>query len=112
MKIVTEEEQASATRTMRQKTVQQRLVEQGVDLNKLSQQDFDLVLRLFDEGDKINGDTNKRIQEVQRNAEAEIQRLSQESNQKMTPLTQQFLEFIKIHQEPPQKVEVPGEKHE
>lgn len=87
-------EYEEAKKNFRMATAKTRLYSGGVDPSKVSQQAIDKVLRIFDDMDNVQQDTQQRTSRIQQEAEAKIQKLNQDANQKFGEIQKKYQDFV------------------
>lgn len=87
-------EYEEARKNFRLATAKARLHSGGIDSSKVSQQAIDKVLRIFDDMDHVQQDTQQKTSRVQQDAEAKIQKLNQDANQKFGEIQKKYQDLI------------------
>lgn len=87
-------EYEEAKKNFRIATAKARLYSGGVDPSKVSQQAIDKVMRIFDDMDNVQQDTQQKTSRIQQEAEAKIQRLNQDANQKFGEIQKKFQDLM------------------
>ena len=87
-------EYEDAKKNFRVATAKARLHSGGVDPSKMSQQAIDKVIRIFDDMDHVQQDTQQKTSKVQQDAEAKVQKLNQDANQKFAEIQKRYQDLI------------------
>ncbi len=87
-------EYEEAKKNFRIATAKSRIYSGGVDPSKVSQQAIDKVLRIFDDMDNVQQDTQQRTSRIQQEAEAKIQKLNQDANQKFGEIQKKYQDLM------------------
>lgn len=87
-------EYEEAKKNFRIATAKTRLSSEGVDLSKVSQQAIDRMMRIFDDMDNVQQDTQQRTSRIQQEAEAKIQKLNQDANKKFGEIQKKYQDLI------------------
>lgn len=87
-------EYEDAKRDFRIATAKARLNSAGIDPSKISQQAIDKVMRIFDDMDHIQQDTQQKTSKLQRDAETSIQKVNQDANQKFNDIQKKYQDLI------------------
>jgi hypothetical protein len=87
-------EYEEARKNFRLATAKARLHSGGVDPSKVPQQAIDKVMRIFDDMDHVQQDTQQRTSRVQQEAEAKVQKLNQDANQKFGEIQKKYQDLI------------------
>jgi hypothetical protein len=87
-------EYEDAKKNFRIATAKARLHSGGIDPSKVSQQVVDKVLRIFDDMDYIQQDTQQKTSKIQQESEAKIQKLNQDANHKFGEVQKKYQELI------------------
>jgi hypothetical protein len=87
-------EYEEAKKNFRIATAKTRLYSERVDLSKVSQQAIDKMMRIFDDMDNVQQDTQQKTSRVQQEAEAKIQRFNQDANKKFGEIQKRYQELI------------------
>lgn len=87
-------EYEEAKKNFRIATAKTRLYSGGVDPSKVSQQAIDKVLRIFDDMDNVQQDTQQRTSRIQQETEAKIQKLNQDANQKFGEIQKKYQDLM------------------
>lgn len=83
------------TKRMRIVTAKMRAAQEGVDVSTISQQKLDMVLRAFDDMDKIQRENQQKTSTIQQSANAEIQKINQETGKKFSDVQKKYQDLIK-----------------
>ena len=89
-------EYEEAKKSFRIATAKARLHSAGIDLSKVPQQVIDNVVRIFDNMDYVQQDTQQKISKLQRDAEIAIQKTNQDANQKFGEIQKRYQELIDL----------------
>lgn len=87
-------EYEEAKKDFRIATAKARLHSVGIDPSKISQQVLDKVMRIFDDMDHVQQDTQQNISKLQRDAEAAIQKVNLDANQKFGEMQKKYQDLI------------------
>jgi len=87
-------EYENAKKNFRVATAKERLRSSGIDLSKVSQQAIDNVMRIFDDMESIQQDTQQKTSKVQQDADAKIQRLNQDANKKFGEVQKRYQDLM------------------
>ena len=87
-------EYEDAKKNFRIATAKARLLSVGIDQSKISQQVLDKTIRIFDDMDKVQQDTQQKNSKLQRDAETAIQKVSQDANQTFNDIQKKYQELI------------------
>lgn len=87
-------EYEEAKKNFRIATAKTRLYSEGVDLSKVSQQTIDKMMRIFDDMDNVQSDTQQRTSIIKQEAEAKIQKLNQDANDKFGEIQKKYQDLI------------------
>lgn len=80
---------------MRITTAKLRIAQEGVDISSMSQHKLDMVMRIFDEMEYIQRDTQQKTSKIQQDANIQTQKISQDANKKMMDIQKKYQELIK-----------------
>ena len=83
-----------AKKNFRIATTRMRLNSAGIDSSKISQQVTDRALRIFDDMENIQQDTQQKTQKIQHDAEISIQKVNQDANQKFVDTQKRYQDLI------------------
>jgi hypothetical protein len=103
-------EYEEAKKSFRIATAKARLYSGGIDPSKVSQQVVDKVVRIFDDMDYIGQDTQQKTSNVQRDAEAKIQKINQDANQKYGEIQKKYQDLMNSLKEVTVSVSQVGEQ--
>jgi predicted transposase YbfD/YdcC len=101
-------EYEEAKKDFRVATARARLHSVGIDPSKVSQQAMDKIMRIFDDMDRVQQDTQQRTSRLQQDAEMEIQRVNQEANKKFGEIQKKYQDLITFLREDKNEI-APGE---
>jgi len=87
-------EYEEAKKSFRFATAKARLHSVGIDQSKISQQVIDKAMRIFDEMDHIQQDTQQKTSKLQHDAEAAIQKVNQDASQKFGEIQTRYQDFV------------------
>ena len=87
-------EYEDAKKNFRIATAKARLLSAGIDQSKISQQVLDKTIRIFDDMDKVQQDTQQKTSKIQRDAEVAIQKINQDANQKYVDVQKRHQDLI------------------
>jgi predicted Holliday junction resolvase-like endonuclease len=87
-------EYEEAKKNFRIATAKTRLYSGGVDPSKVSQQALDKVLRIFDDMDNVQQDTQQKTSRIQQEADAKIQKLNQDANKKFGEIQTKYQDLM------------------
>lgn len=87
-------EYEEAKKHFRIATAKARLLSAGIDQSKISQQVLDKTIRIFDDMDKVQQDTQQKTSKIQRDAEVAIQQINQDANQKYGDIQKRHQDLI------------------
>lgn len=87
-------EYEEAKKNFRIATAKSRLHSGGIDPSKVSQQAIDKVLRIFDDMDYVQQDTQQKTSKIQQESEAKIQKLNQYTNQKFGEIQKKYQDLV------------------
>jgi hypothetical protein len=87
-------EYEEAKKNFRIATAKSRIYSGGVDPSKVSQQTIDKVLRIFDDMDNVQQDTQQRTSRIQQEADAKVQKLNQDANQKFGEIQKKYQDLM------------------
>ena len=76
-----------AAKNVKLLTVRLRLSQQGVDTSSVSRQELDRIVALYDRMDTISADVRNKTSEIQRDSNADIQRINQKANEKYSQVS-------------------------
>ena len=101
-------EYEDAKKDFRVATAKARLHSVGIDPSKVSKQVIDKVVRIFDDMDRVQQDTQQRTSKLQQDAEMAIQKVNQDANKKFGEIQKKYQDIITSLKEDKKEV-VPGE---
>ncbi len=87
-------EYEEAKKNFRIATAKARLFSAGIDQSKISQQSLDKVIRIFDDMDRVQQDTQQKTSKVQQDAEVAIQKINQDANKKYSDIQKRHQDLI------------------
>jgi len=87
-------EYEEAKKDFRVATAKARLNSAGIDSSKISQQVIDKVMRIFDDMDHIQQDTQQKTSKLQHDTEMEIQKVNQDANKKFGEVQKRYQDLI------------------
>lgn len=87
-------EYEEAKKNFRIATAKTRLYSGGVDASKVSQQALDKALRIFDDMENVQQDTQQRTSMIQQEADAKIQKLNQDANKKFGEIQTRYQDLM------------------
>jgi|SRR3972149_256209 len=87
-------EYEDAKKSFRVATAKARLHSAGIDMSKMSQQTIDKVMRIFDDMEHIQQDTQQKISKLQHDTEIAIQKFNQDANQKFGDTQKKYQDLI------------------
>lgn len=87
-------EYEEAKKNFRIATAKARLHSGGIDQSKISQQVVDKVIRIFDDMDYVQQDTQQKTQKIQQESEAKIQKLNQDANKKFGEIQKRYQDLM------------------
>jgi len=87
-------EYEDAKKNFRIATAKARLLSVGIDQSKISQQVLDKTIRIFDDMDKVQQDTQQKTSKVQQDAEVAIQKINQDANKKYSDIQKRHQDLI------------------
>jgi hypothetical protein len=87
-------EYEDAKKNFRIATAKARILSAGIDQSKISQQALDKVIRIFDDMEKVQQDTQQKTSKIQRDAEVAIQKINQDANQKYSDVQKRHQDLI------------------
>lgn len=87
-------EYEDAKKDFRIATAKARLHSAGIDPSKISKQAIDKVIRIFDDMDHVQQDTQQKTSKLQRDVEFSIQKVNQDANQKFNDLQRRYQDLI------------------
>lgn len=80
---------------MRLTTAKLRIVQEGVDVSSISQQKLDMVMRVFDDMEQIQRDTQQKTSKIQQDANAQVQKVNQDAGKKFADIQKKYQDLIK-----------------
>ena len=75
-------------------TAKLRVAQEGVDVSSLSQHKLDMVLRIFDEMDLIQKNTQMKTSKIQQDGNIKINGINQEANKKFSNVQKRYQDLI------------------
>ena len=87
-------EYEDAKKDFRIATAKARLHSVGIDPSKISKQAIDKVMRIFDDMDRVQQDTQQKTSKLQHDAENAIQKVNQDANQKFNDIQKKYQDLI------------------
>ncbi len=87
-------EYEDAKKNFRIATAKARLQSASVDSSKVSQQAIDKVMRIFDDMDRVQQDTQQKTSMIRQEAETKIQSLNQDANQTFGEIQKRYQDLI------------------
>lgn len=87
-------EYEEAKRDFRVATAKARLHSASIDPSKISKQAVDKVMRIFDDMDHTQQDTQQKTSKLQRDAETAIQKVNQDANLKFNDIQKKYQDLI------------------
>ena len=87
-------EYEEAKKNFRIATAKARLLSVGIDQSKISQQSLDKIIRIFDDMDRVQQDTQQKTSKVQQDAEVAIQKINQDANKKYSDIQKRHQDLI------------------
>ena len=83
-----------AKKDFRIATAKARLDSAGINPSKISQQVIDKVMRVFDDMEHVQQDTQQKISKLQQLTETSIQKVNQDANQKYGEIQKRYQDLI------------------
>jgi len=83
------------TRKIRLATAKLRISQEGVDISSISQQDIDNIMRIFDDMEHFQRDTQQKISNIQQSANIQIQKINQDADKKFGDIQKRYQDLIK-----------------
>ena len=83
------------TTKMRITTAKLRIAQEGVDVQNLSQQKMDMVMRAFDDMEQIQRDAQQKTSKIQQESNIQIQKINQDASKKMVDIQRKYQDIIK-----------------
>lgn len=83
------------TKTMRLATAKLRIAQEGINTSSLSQQKFDMIMRIFDDMEHIQRDVQQKTSKIQQDSNIQIQKVNQDANKKMMDIQKRYQDAIK-----------------
>jgi hypothetical protein len=87
-------EYEEAKKNFRIATAKTRLYSGGVDPSKVSQQTIDKVLRIFDDMDNVQQDTQQRTSRIQQETDVKVQKINQDANLKFGEIQKKYQDLM------------------
>ncbi len=87
-------EYEDAKKDFRIATAKARLHSAGIDPSKISKQAIDNVMRIFDDMDHVQQDTQQKTSKLQRDTDIAVQKVNQDANQKFNDLQKRYQDLI------------------
>lgn len=87
-------EYEDAKKSFRLATAKARLNSAGIDTSKISQQAIDNVMRIFDDMDYVQQDTQQKISKLQHDTEIAIQKVNQHANQQFSDIQKKYQDLV------------------
>lgn len=83
------------TRKIRIATAKLRISQEGVDISSISQQNIDNIMRIFDDMEHFQRDTQQKISNIQQSANIQIQKINQDADKKFGDVQKRYQDLIK-----------------
>lgn len=83
------------TKKMRLTTAKLRIAQEGIDVSSISQQSMDKIMRIFDEMEHIQRDTQQKTSKIQQDANIQTQKVNQETGKKFGDVQKRYQDLIK-----------------
>lgn len=87
-------EYEDAKKSFRVATAKARLHSAGIDESKISQYVIDKAMRIFDDMDHIQQDTQQKTSKLQQDAEVAIQNVNRDANEKFGDMQKKYQDLI------------------
>lgn len=87
-------EYEEAKKDFRIATAKARLHSAGIDSSKISQHVIDKVMRIFDDMDRIQKDTQQKTSKLQQDTEVEIKKVNRDANKKFDDVQKRYQDLI------------------
>src|SRR3990167_10354431 len=98
------------TKKMRLTTAKLRIAQEGVDVSSISQQNMDKIMRIFDDMEYIQRDSQQKTSKIQQDANIQTQKVNQEIGKKFGDIQKRYQDLIKSlkeghpQEQPPEQV--------
>src|SRR3990167_4119083 len=83
------------TKKMRLTTAKLRIAQEGVDVSSISQQNMDKIMRIFDDMEYIQRDSQQKTSKIQQDANIQTQKVNQEIGKKFGDVQKKYQDLIK-----------------
>lgn len=83
------------TKKMRLTTAKLRIAQEGIDVSSISQQNMDKIMRIFDDMEHIQRDTQQKTSKIQQDANIQTQKVNQETGKKFGDIQKRYQDLIK-----------------
>ena len=97
------------TKKMRLATAKLRIAQEGIDISSISQQKLDMIMRIFDDMEHIQRDSQQKASKIQQDANIQTQKVNQETGKKFGDIQKKYQDLIKSlkegHPEVMQKIQ-------
>lgn len=80
---------------MRLVTTKLRIAQEGISVSALSQQKLDRIIRIFDDMDQIQRDTQQKTSKIQQDTNIEVQKVNQDAGKKFADMQKKYQDLIK-----------------
>lgn len=93
------------TKKMRLTTAKLRIAQEGVDISSISQQNMDKIMRIFDDMEHIQRDSQQKTSKIQQDANIQTQKVNQETGKKFGDVQKKYQDLIKsLKEDHPQEI--------
>lgn len=83
------------TMKIRFATAKLRISQEGVDVSSISQQNIDNIMRIFDDTEHFQRDTQQKISNIQQSASIQIQMINKDADKKFGDIQKRYQDLIK-----------------
>ena len=83
------------TKKMRLSTAKLRIAQEGIDVSSISQQNMDKIMRIFDDMEHIQRDSQQKTSKIQQDANIQTQKINQEIGKKFGDVQKRYQDLIK-----------------
>ena len=83
------------TKKMRLTTAKLRIAQEGIDVSSISQQNMDKIMRIFDDMEYIQRDSQQKTSKIQQDANIQTQKVNQEIGKKFGDVQKRYQDLIK-----------------
>lgn len=93
------------TKKMRLTTAKLRIAQEGIDVSSISQQNMDRIMRIFDDMEHIQRESQQKTSKIQQDTNIQTQKVSQDASKKFGDVQKRYQDIIKsLKEDHPQEI--------